>query len=94
MVWEIYENTIRNYLFFNDFQSPLGSPRLLRDPPGTFHKLPRAPRTSQIIPGDSQGPTRYAQAHQRISKDPAKTTNDTKKEEPRTPCTKPPASKP
>ena len=61
--------------------------------PDSFHKLPRAPRTSQIIPGDPQGPTRYAQAHQRISKDPAKTTNYTKKEEPRTPCTKPPASK-
>ena len=81
-------------MFVNDFQSPLGSPRLLRDPFRIFHKLPRAPWTSQIIPADPQGPIRYAQAHQRIPKDAAKTTNDTKKEKPRTPGTKPAASKP
>ena len=75
-------------------KAPGESLALLRAPPGTFQKLPGAPRTSQLIPRDPQGFTRYAQAHQRIPKDPAKTTNATNKKEPRTPCTKPPASKP
>ena len=67
--------------FSNDFQSPTGeSLALPRDTPGTFQELPGAPRTSQIIPRDAQGPTRDVQVHRRIPKDRAKTTKDTKTE--------------
>ena len=90
----MYENALKTNCCSMISKAPWGVPGISQGPPGTFQKLPGAPRTSQLIPRDPQGPTRYAQAHQRIPKDPAKTTNDTRTEEPRTPCTKPPASKP
>ena len=91
LILDIYESEIKAICFSTISKAPLGSPWHFS---GTPTDLPETPRSSQLIQRDPQGPTRYAQAHQRIPKDPAKTTNDTRTEEPRTPCTKPPASKP
>ena len=88
------KNTMQTKVVSMISEALWGVPGTSQGPPGTFQKLPVAPRTSQIISRDPQGATTDAQLHQRILKDPAKTTKNTNTEKPHIPRTKPPASKP
>ena len=79
----MYENTIKTNCVSMISNVPWETPGTSQGPSRDLQETPRSSKTSQLIPRDPQGPTRYAQAHQRMFKDPAKTTN-----------AKPPASKP